>query len=228
MTVDDQLSEVAGWIHGERPMVELLDRVAAIGREVIPAADEVSVVLVSNPHETTIGSTSEIGRLLDERQRDIGRGPCLDAAYGGEPVVAPDLATDPRWPKYTPLAVELGIRSSLSAPLPVQDHVVGAVDWYSRSAATFTPEHRTEARWYAARVATVIANLHLYGEMEQLARSMQLAMETRAQIEQAKGIIMATARCGPDEAFQLLVQQSQHENRKLREIAAEIVDQQQR
>jgi hypothetical protein len=49
------------------------------------------------------------------------------------------------------------------------------------------------------------------------------AMASRAVIEQAKGIIMATTRCDPDRAFALLVDQSQAENRKLREIAADLV-----
>ena len=54
------------------------------------------------------------------------------------------------------------------------------------------------------------------------------SMRSRAAIEQAKGIIMATMGCGPDEAFEVLVSQSQHENRKLRVIAAELVARQPR
>jgi len=49
------------------------------------------------------------------------------------------------------------------------------------------------------------------------------AMQSRSEIEQAKGIIMAATGCDPDTAFDTLVRQSQHENRKLREIAAELV-----
>ena len=45
-----------------------------------------------------------------------------------------------------------------------------------------------------------------------------------ATIEQAKGIIIATSGCTEDEAMKLLVQQSQHQNVKVREIAREIVD----
>ena len=48
-------------------------------------------------------------------------------------------------------------------------------------------------------------------------------MESRAQIEQAKGILMATRHCSPEQAFQLLVQASQRNNEKLRDIAARIV-----
>jgi hypothetical protein len=56
-------------------------------------------------------------------------------------------------------------------------------------------------------------------ELEGLRR----AMEHRAVIEQAKGIIMASTGRTPDEAFELLRQQSQHSNMKLRDIAADIV-----
>ncbi len=52
---------------------------------------------------------------------------------------------------------------------------------------------------------------------------LMLAMEHRATIEQAKGIVMAAADCTPEAAFAVLVQQSQFENRKLRDIALELV-----
>jgi hypothetical protein len=62
---------------------------------------------------------------------------------------------------------------------------------------------------------------------EELA-GLRLALESRAVIEQAKGVLMATAGCSADEAFELLRRQSQHENRKLRDIAAEVVAAQRR
>ena len=52
---------------------------------------------------------------------------------------------------------------------------------------------------------------------------LRAALESRATIEQAKGIVMATMHCTADEAFDLLKQQSQYENRKLREIARDLV-----
>jgi hypothetical protein len=52
--------------------------------------------------------------------------------------------------------------------------------------------------------------------------NLQQAVQSRDLIGQAKGIIMATMRCTADEAFALLTRQSQAENRKISEIAAEI------
>jgi AmiR/NasT family two-component response regulator len=54
-------------------------------------------------------------------------------------------------------------------------------------------------------------------------RALAKAMRSRATIEQAKGILIGRLGCSPDQAFQLLVAQSQHENRKLRAVAEELV-----
>jgi anti-anti-sigma factor len=78
-------------------------------------------------------------------------------------------------------------------------------------------EHPTGAD--AARTAGDERIADLVREVEGL----KTAMEHRATIEQAKGVIMATMRCGPEEAFALLVTQSQQENRKLWQIAAHLV-----
>ncbi len=58
--------------------------------------------------------------------------------------------------------------------------------------------------------------------------NMDAAIATRDLIGQAKGIIMASLGCSPDHAFELLVKQSQAENRKLIDIAAGITAQVQR
>jgi ribosomal protein L19 len=49
-------------------------------------------------------------------------------------------------------------------------------------------------------------------------------MGTMPVIEQAKGIVIAQQRCGPDEAFDLLRRISQRTNVKLHVLAAQIVE----
>ena len=67
------------------------------------------------------------------------------------------------------------------------------------------------------------------GEMAELRHAsdanmanMRAALESRDVIGQAKGVIMVTMRCTAHKAFELLVAQSQAENRKLVEVSAEI------
>ena len=49
------------------------------------------------------------------------------------------------------------------------------------------------------------------------------AVEHRAVIEQAKGMLMLKHRCDADAAFELLVEISRRERRKVRDIAADLV-----
>lgn len=51
-------------------------------------------------------------------------------------------------------------------------------------------------------------------------RDLRRALENRAVIEQAKGMLVERLRCTPEEAFECLVAESQRANRKLRDIAA--------
>lgn len=52
---------------------------------------------------------------------------------------------------------------------------------------------------------------------------LQARMETMPVVEQAKGILMAQQRCGPDEAFDLLRRASQRGNIKVHVLAAQTV-----
>ena len=58
----------------------------------------------------------------------------------------------------------------------------------------------------------------------QLADQMRQAMENRAVIEQAKGMLIAAHGCSPEEAFQMLSAHSQRTNRKVREVATAMVE----
>ena len=53
--------------------------------------------------------------------------------------------------------------------------------------------------------------------------NLHAALTSQPVIEQAKGILMARHRCGPDQAFRMLVEASQRDNRKVRDVAAAVV-----
>ena len=69
-----------------------------------------------------------------------------------------------------------------------------------------------------------MVNADAHHRLGEQARNLQLAMETRAVIEQAKGVLMAQRRLDADAAFEILREASQRYNRKLRDIAAGIVE----
>jgi AmiR/NasT family two-component response regulator len=68
-----------------------------------------------------------------------------------------------------------------------------------------------------------VASIQRYDQCRQLADNLRIALDSRAVIEQAKGVLMATRGLGPDAGFELLREESQRRNIKLRLVAEEVV-----
>jgi GAF domain-containing protein len=201
----------------------VLARIADLAKQTLPGADEVSVTLVRGTSARTAAFTGSLALELDEWQYRRGHGPCLDAAAAGASLSITDMAAEPRWPDWSRRAQAAGAGSSLSIGLPVQESVTGALNIYSVKPEAFDDDTIILAQTFAGYAAVALANAHLYDATATLAQHMQAAMESRAVIDQAKGIIMGERRCTADEAFAILTKVSQDSNRKLRDVAAALV-----
>jgi GAF domain-containing protein len=202
----------------------VLNQISELAQRTIPGAEDVSVTLVRSTGAYTAAFTSQTALILDEWQYEQGRGPCVDAAQAAAVVSVPDTVAEQRWPDWAARAHAAGVHSSLSIGLPIQEAVVGALNVYGTKPDAFDDDAITLAQTFAGYAAVAMANAHLYDTTASLAHHMQAAMESRAVIEQAKGIIMADRRCTADDAFAILVKISQDTNRKLRDVAAALVD----
>jgi GAF domain-containing protein len=217
--------ELGQMVLGEHTMEHLLQRIVALAMDVIPGAEDVSVTVVNTRRATTVVSTGRLATELDESQYDTGFGPCLAAAEGGEVASIPEMESETRWPAFTKAAVERGVLSSLSTPIPLQQYASAALNIYATKPKAFDESAVELATSFAGYAGVALANMHLYESTRALAEQLQAAMESRAVIEQAKGILMGQRRCSADEAFDLLVRLSQQANRKLRDVAQALVDQ---
>ncbi|GAA2885190.1 transcriptional regulator [Actinoplanes cyaneus] len=207
----------------ETSLDDLLNRVASMARRALPGAAEVSVTLVRRDVPYTAAYTGELALKLDERQYEHHRGPCLQAAAEQKTISVPDTATDSRWDGWAERAAAAGAGSVLSVGLPVHDDISGALNIYGDRPGAFDHDSVTLAQSLAGYAAVALANVHLYHHTNEMVRHMQTAMESRAVIEQAKGIIMAERRCNADDAFAVLTTISQNTNRKVRDVAAALV-----
>jgi GAF domain-containing protein len=209
----------------ELSMDSLLQTVADLTKTVMPGNPEASVLLLVRDRPTTVVSTGELATDLDETQYERGHGPCLHAARTGEMTEIPDTRADDRWPDYTPRAVERGNLSSLSIPLAIDPDVqlTGALNIYARRPDAFDEASRSVATRFAPYAAVAAGNLYAYQSARDLADNLQAALESRAVIDQAKGILMERYKVTADQAFQLLARASMTTNRKLRDIADDLV-----
>jgi GAF domain-containing protein len=223
LAVTDALERLAALELRNQSMESVLQTVVDLAVQVLPAARESSITLLVDGRPHTPVSSGRLALELDEVQYGLGMGPCLHSASTGEFVEIPDTGTEPRWAEYCRAAAARGNGSSFSVPLPVQDRVSGAMNVYAGAPHAFDEAARSAATRFAPYVAVAVSNVQAYQSARETAANLQVALESRATIEQAKGILMERHRLTPDQAFQALVMVSMRSNTKVRDIADRLV-----
>jgi GAF domain-containing protein len=216
------LDELGRLLLAEHTQPSVLQRIVDLVARAMPAGSEVSITLVRGNHPTTAASTGQLADDLDETQYERGYGPCLEAAIGGQLVEIGDARTEDRWPEYLPAFLDRGALSALAAPVPAA-HLTAGLNVYARTARAFTDEDRSALVSFAAYAGAALTNMDALQDARELAENLQKAMEFRSVIEQAKGILIERHRLTAEQAFRLLANASMHTNRKLRDIAEDLV-----
>jgi GAF domain-containing protein len=201
-----------------RRVDDVLVDVTAAAKELIAGVDVAGVLLVGKggTHQT-LAPTSDVMFKLDELQMTTGEGPCLQAALDEIVIRTDDFRDEPRFPKYAPKVVELGLLSALSLKLYTADRTAGALNLFGYEPRPWNSEAETIGMVLAAHAASAILASR---ESEQL----QSALSTRDRIGQAKGIIMERFKIDDVRAFEMLRKLSQDTNTKLVDVAHRVID----
>jgi GAF domain-containing protein len=201
-----------------------LQRVSELCQQAVPSAHFVGITLMIEGRPRTAIYTDETSPEIDQAQYDSGTGPCLDAYRNNEVNRIESTLADGPWQEFRKAAFGRGILSTLSLPMAVDHRAVGALNLYSTQERGFGRDDEETASAFASHAAVVLANADAYWDARGLSQRLDQAMQSRAVIEQAKGILMARQQCNADEAFDILVKASQRENVKVRLVAARIVE----
>jgi GAF domain-containing protein len=174
---------------------------------------------------STVGATDQRLIGLDDAQYE-GGGPCMAALDQSDPIFLEDAgASDERWEHFAETARHLGVKTSLSVHVPTDsEEVAASLNLYARERLELSDRQLGLALSYGEQLAATLESVDAYKAAATLARNMAEAMRSRAVIEQAKGILMSEERIGEKQAFQRLVELSQHANVKLRDVARRLVD----
>jgi GAF domain-containing protein len=222
--VEELLRALSRVVLAGRSLEEVLTEVTEIAAQGIPGAESTSITLIRADRGFTAAHAGEMALAADELQYEHGYGPCLDAGRGNVVLRVDDMRVEERWPDYARRVLATGVRSSLSIPLPYQGTSIGALNNYSAVPGAFaTPESLDAALQVAEAIAVAVVNADAHARLTEQARNMRVAMDSRAVIEQAKGVLMAQRHVDADQAFDILREASQRYNRKLRDIATGIV-----
>lgn len=173
----------------------------------------------------TVVSSDGRAALLDERQYEFSEGPCLHSMRTGQPVSVSDVSTELRWSHYIAAAREEGLRSSYTLPLTVHGVTLGAMNMYAFNVASaFDSAQQHACSVFAAQAAGALQLATRNARNNQLLEQLEEALASRTVIDQALGILMGRHSFGADNAFKLLRTQSQNSQRKLRDVAAQLVE----
>ena len=219
-----ELARLAGLALATPDLDTALVEVTRTAVRAVEPCDGASLTMRRNGTPDAPIASDDWATTLDKLQFVEQEGPCLDCLRTSSVMRVRDLADDNRFPSYGPRAAEeLGARSSLSLPLTADGRTVGALNLYSRAPDAFDNDVVALGELLAAHASLAVSAATAYYSSRDLAEQMRQALDSRAVIEQAKGVLIAQEGGTADEAFARLVDRSQRANRKLRDVAADLV-----
>jgi len=205
------------------PAEQTLRRVTELAKQTLTGVEDVSLTLIEHGQPRTLVFTGPLAVDLDERQYELGFGPCLDAARTGQTIIVDDNSDGP-YREFARVAGRAGVRHTLSVGMPVAARSIGGLNIYITDDDPFTPAFLEYAEVFTSYAAVAVNNIASYAKTAAEVTQLRTAMESRAVIEQAKGVVIARDHCTPDEAFDILRRISQNRNAKLHDIARAVVD----
>ena len=209
---------------GRLNLEDMLTSVANFAVRAIPGADGAGLTLLEDNRSDTIVTTHPFVAEVDAIQYHINQGPCVSAAAEARTMRSGSLGDDSRWPQFGSRVARLGVHSAVSLPLITPSGVVGALNVYARAKNVFDDRAAELGELFAVPAAIAVQNAHVLAQAQRLAANLQQALDTRAIIDRAVGILMSRNGGTELQALNRLRVLSQHEHERLPAIAQSIVD----
>jgi GAF domain-containing protein len=217
--------EIADTLVDEFDLIEFLQLLASRTADLLDASPVGLLLADQQGRLEFMAASQESVKVLELFQVQNQEGPCLEAFRTGTPVVNADLehATD-RWPRFAPRAVAAGFRSVHAFPLRLRAERIGAMNVFSANVGGRLADTDVEIVQALADVASIgLLQERAISRGELLTEQLQGALNSRIIIEQAKGAVAQARGVTVDEAFTLIRGYSRNHNRRLGEVAQNII-----
>jgi GAF domain-containing protein len=228
MTVTPQdvrhaLTELGRLRFGEMRVDEAMHQIVQTTHTIF-SVDGAGLMLADGEHHLRNAAVSDDRvRHLEELQIRHQEGPCIAAFDDKVLVGAEDLSGDPRWPTFSRAAVGRGVRAVLASPIPYNQDAVGVVAVLSQERHPWSAEAELALLAFTDLAALLIASMMMGEQQTVLAAQLQSALNSRAIIEQAKGVLIGQQGLSAHAAYELIRAQARAERRKIAIVAAELV-----
>ena len=204
-------------------LVELLDRLVQSCVDLLGVT--AAGLLIIDQHGTLhpVAASTEATRVLELFQLQNDEGPCLDCVRTGQVINVPDIAVvSGRWPRFAPAVIESGFTSVHALPMRLRGESIGSLNLFTDGSPLAKNEQQIAQA--LADVATIgILQQRSIDRASQLAEQLQIALDTRIVIEQAKGVLAEYGGVDMDVAFDALRGHARSNNIKLGELAGALV-----
>ncbi|MBB5957255.1 GAF domain-containing protein [Saccharothrix tamanrassetensis] len=172
------------------------------------------------------GDEVDIAATTGQPPLDLAAGegdPVREVLRYREPRRLGDTGQDHRWPLFASRLAVHGHRSCLVLPLPTRHSPAAAAVLLSREPHRFNDHSYDIILLIALHAGAALDNIEVLHHSKQMVRHLTTALGTRHTIGLAQGLLMRHLAHDADRSFTLLRQASQHTNRKLRDIAHDLV-----
>lgn len=215
-------TEVGQELFGLERVEDTLDAVTDLAVRRVEGAELASITRARTSGFETVASTDERAVRADAIQYELQSGPCVDAIIDHTVYRTGDLAHDQRWPVFgAAAAAEVGLASMLSFRLGADvEGLIAGLNLYSTQCHAFDDVSESIGTVLATHSALAVSA----ATTREAVANLQRALESNREIGTAMGILMARLKIPREQAFGLLRMASQATNRKLRDIATDVVD----
>jgi hypothetical protein len=169
--------------------------------------------------------SNEQMRLVELFELQVEEGPCFDAYRTQAPVIcgSPDEAAE-RWPEFARNANESGFAAFSAVPMRLRTDAVGALNLFSTDARALC-DSDIKVVQAMADIATIgILQERSIRDAHAFSTQLEVALDSRVVIEQAKGIVAERSHISVDQAFEQIRRFARAHNRLLSETARQIID----
>lgn len=221
----ETLVSLADTVVADFDVVDLFYRLVDAATELLDVA-AAGLLLADNEGDLHVMAvTNEEAAFVEMVQMQREEGPCYDAYRTGEVVWAsltePDAAQ--RWPIFSSAALEAGFAGVLAMPMRLRAIVVGALNLFRSELGELDESDLMAAKALTDLATIAILQSRITQDSETVIAQLQRALDSRVAIEQAKGIISEKTQIRLDQAFARLRRHARDNNKRLEDIAEEII-----
>ena len=204
---------------------DYLQRVCQTAARTLSASGTGISVLTDDGMRGVCAASDPHSERIEELQFVFGEGPCIDAFDSRRPVLIPDLADQAaaRWPMYGPAAHDKGVRAVFAFPLQTGAARLGVLDVFREHPGALSDDQLSDAMTFAELTMEALLDQHEATGNAGTGGGVADAVEYRAELFQAQGMVMVQIGGTISEAMARMRAYAYAEGRGLGDVARDVV-----